>query len=115
LLAEICLMRFRKIPFACSYLPGKTPVHMVILCAIALMYLAILSARYEKEALLGSRSIEAMLVLFALAVLGSRLVSVLAGSDDEELDFEEALPPVVMELGLHRDGVMPVGAPDQAR
>jgi len=111
LLTEICLLGFRKIPFACSYLPGKTPVHMVILYAVALMYLVILSARYEKDVLLEARSIWAMLVLFAVLALGARLLGQLMRSGEDELSFEEAIPPAVMELGLHRDGVMPVGAP----
>jgi hypothetical protein len=114
LLAELSLLGFRKIPFACSYLPGKTPVHMVILSSVSLMYLAIVSARCERDALMESRSIWTMLVLFAVVALGARLLGRLTRSDEDEISFEETVPPTIMELGLHRDGVMPVGTPGQA-
>jgi hypothetical protein len=32
-----------------------------------------------------------------------------ARQEEQEPRFEEEMPPVVMELGLHRDGVMPFG------
>jgi len=110
--AELCLARFRKIPFTCSYLPGKTPVHLVILSAAGLMNLTLVSARHEKEALPEPWSIAALLV-FALALAGARWWSAWARSEDDELELDEAPSPVVMELGLHRDGVIPIGEPGQ--
>jgi para-nitrobenzyl esterase len=35
-----------------------------------------------------------------------------ARGDEEELRFEEEAAPAVLELGLHRDGVMPMGPAD---
>jgi hypothetical protein len=43
LLADLCLCGFRKIPFTCSYLPGKSQVHMVFLSGLALMYAVLFS------------------------------------------------------------------------
>ena len=37
ILADICLLGFRKIPFTCSYLPGKSRVHMVFLGALGVL------------------------------------------------------------------------------
>jgi hypothetical protein len=48
-----------------------------------------------------------MLVLFGVAAVCGRW----AREDDEELRFEEEATPAVMELGLHRDGVRPLGPP----
>src|SRR4030095_10363859 len=35
-LADLCLLRFPKIPFTCSWLPGKSRVHMAFLGGIGL-------------------------------------------------------------------------------
>jgi hypothetical protein len=112
LLADISLRGFRKVPFACSYLPGKSQVHMVFLGAIGLMWLVMLSVKFERQALQEPRSIVAMLVLFGVAAVCVRWgAAALARLDEDALQFEEASAPAVLELGLHRDGVMPIGPP----
>jgi hypothetical protein len=114
LLADLSLHGFQKIPFACSYLPGKSRVHMVFLGALCLLWGVMLSVKFEQQALQESRSTAWMVALFGLAACGVRLgTGVLARLDVEELRFEEAPPPTVLELGLHRDGVMPVGPPEE--
>jgi len=109
LLADICLRGFRNIPFTCSYLPGKSQVHMVFLGAIGLMWLVMLSVRFERQALQEPRSTATMLALLGLLVVCVRWGA--SKLEDEELQFEEAPDPAVLELGLHRDGVMPIGPP----
>jgi hypothetical protein len=111
LLADICLHGFRKIPFTCSYLPGKSQVHMVFLGAVALMWAVLLSVKYEQQALEKPRGMATMLALFGLAAVGIRLGTAALADFEEELQFEEAPSPAVLELGLHRDGVMPLGPP----
>ena len=37
IVADICLLGFRKIPFTCSYLPGKSRVHMAFLVALGVL------------------------------------------------------------------------------
>jgi hypothetical protein len=112
LLTDICLHGFRKIPFTCSYLPGKSQVHMVFLGAAGLMWAVLLSVKYEQQALEKPRAMAAMLALFAVAAVCVRLgTAALASSDEEELQFEETSTPAVLELGLHRDGVLPMGPP----
>jgi hypothetical protein len=114
LLADICLHGFRKIPFTCSYLPGKSQVHMVFLGALGLMYFVLLSVKFERQALQEPRIITTMLVLFGLAAVGVRWgAAALARLEKEEVQFEEAPAPAVLELGLHRDGVMPIGPPPE--
>jgi len=104
ILADICLCGFRKIPFTCSYLPGKSRVHMVFLGALGLMYLVLLGVRFGRQALREPCSTATMLALFGLAAVCVRWgTSALARSEEEGLQFEEAPAPAVMELGLHRD------------
>jgi CubicO group peptidase (beta-lactamase class C family) len=110
LLADICLRGFRKIPFTCSYLPGKSQVHMVFLGAISLMWAVMLSVKFERQALQEPRSTATMLALFGVAAVCGRWgTAALGRSEEEDLQFEEAPAPAVQELGLHRDGVMPTG------
>ena len=37
IVTDLCLLRFRKIPFTCSYLPGKSRFHMVLLVALGVL------------------------------------------------------------------------------
>jgi CubicO group peptidase (beta-lactamase class C family) len=111
-LTDLALHGFHKIPFACSYLPGKSPVHMVFLAACGLTWLAHLGVTFEQRALEESRTMTALLVLLALVAAATRwATAAMARSESTALQFEEAPPPAVMGLGLHRDGVMIVGPP----
>ena len=113
ILAELCLHGFRKLPFACSYLPGKSQVHMVILGALGLMYFVLFSVQFERDALQEPRTMAIMMALFLIAAVCVRLgTAALARGNEEELRFEEEAAPAVLELGLHRDGVMPTGPAD---
>jgi hypothetical protein len=110
LIADLFLHGFRKIPFACSYLPGKSQVHMVFLGAAGLMWFVMLSVKYERQVLQDPRGIATMAALFAAAAVCGRLATAaVARLDDDDLQFEEEAPPAVLELGLHRDGVTPTG------
>jgi len=51
ILADACTYGFREIPFTCSYLPGKSQVHMVILGALGLLYFTLFAVRYERDVL----------------------------------------------------------------
>ena len=86
---------------------------MVFLGALGLMYFVVLSVKFELEMLQQARSTAALIVPFLLAAVGLRVGLALMKPDEDEVQFEEALAPAVMELGLHRDGFMPVGAPPE--
>ena len=85
---------------------------MIILGSLGLIYFVMLSVKFELEMLQQARSTAALIVPFALATIGLRIAATLVKSDEDDLQFEESLAPVVMELGLHRDGFMPIGAPE---
>jgi hypothetical protein len=112
ILADVALYGFRKIPFTCSYLPGKTPVHLIFLATVGLVWLAADSVLLEQQALREPRNTVAMLMLLGVVAAGMRWrVRVLARSDERGLQFEEEAAPAILELGLFCDGAV-IGSPD---
>ncbi len=101
------LWGFRKIPFTCSYLPGKSQVHMVFLGAVGLLWLLAQSLVFEQQALQKRGAMAAVMALLGVAAIAVRLqVRALAKSDERDLQFEEEPVPAVLELGLFRDGAV---------
>jgi hypothetical protein len=110
IVADLCLLRFRKIPFTCSYLPGKSRVHMVLLVALAALVTGPDTAMLERHALRETGSMVLMLALLVVAWAALRWTTrALWSQEEQELRFEEELSPAILELGLYRDGVMPIG------
>jgi hypothetical protein len=110
--AGLCLLGFRKIPFACSYLPGKSRFHMVFLGGMGLLLLAIKAVLLEREAQQETGSTVAMLALLILLWAATRVgANWLSRDDHEELQFEEEPVPAVQGLGLDRDGVIATEPP----
>jgi hypothetical protein len=97
-LADVCLYSFRKIPFTCSYLPGKSQVHLAILGVLGLLWLILYSARYERQALADLHMMAPMLILLALAAAVARWLTVRAA--DEPIKFEEEPSDTVQVLDL---------------
>jgi hypothetical protein len=103
ILADACTYAFRKIPFTCSYLPGKSQVHMVILGALGLLYFTLLAVRYERDVLESSGATATLLTTLLVAVVVVRWRSVaLAKSDDAWLRFEDVPGDEILVLGLGR-------------
>ena len=95
---EIALISFRRIPFTCAYLPGKSYVHMAVLGALGLMWIVVLSARYERTILGKPNVLAGVLAVLAGAFVCARWIRVRSSSGDVE--YEE--PPEVLGLGLSR-------------
>lgn len=105
ILADLCLWGFRKIPFTCSYLPGKSQVHMVVIAVAILLLFVAQGVIYEQEALQRPANLAILLVLLSVATLAIRWRMTLAARfDEEELQFEQTDPSSLVELGLYRDG-----------
>jgi hypothetical protein len=116
ILADICLLRFRKIPFTCSWLPGKSRVHMAFLGALGLLLGGSDAAMLERHALRETGSMAVMLApLVVVRVCVRRTTAALARREEQELRFEDEAPPEVLGLGLYRDGVMPIETPQATR
>jgi CubicO group peptidase (beta-lactamase class C family) len=110
ILAEVGLRGVQKIPFTCSYLPGKSNFHMsFLLCTGAVLSLIAKTVQLERRTFDDISSYAALVAI--LSVLGISVWwrnTVLARSPEGGLQFEEAADPVFFELNLHRDGVTPI-------
>ena len=112
LLAEICLHGFVKIPFTCSYLPGKSQVHLSVLGGLGLLWFLSFSVRYERRVLESAGGTLAVVAaLGALAAVARWRTQADAQAQTPEVQFEDAAEPAVRVLGLNRDGAWEVGPP----
>lgn len=97
---ELSLIGFYKVPFTCSYLPGKVHVQVVFLCFLLLLVIfAMVTAEYEQPAL-GS-PVRTVLTLVVLSATGLSLwVHNRRRARSAVLYFEEAPPEIITSLGL---------------
>lgn len=111
ILTELSLHGFHKIPFTCSYLPGKSQVHLAVLGGIALLWSIILSVVYERQALADpKRFLPALAGVAAVWALLRWRTAAHAKEEGAEVRFEELADPAVQVLALGRDGTRPVRA-----
>lgn len=100
LLVEWWLHDFHIIPFACSYLPGRTNLHITFLLCLMLGLNAIYwSADFERRALSDPHRFAWMLTGLGTAAFFAwcRRASAVKGMD---LQYQEELPPVITSLHL---------------
>jgi pimeloyl-ACP methyl ester carboxylesterase len=105
IITDLCLLRFDKIPFTCSYLPGKAQIHVTAAaCILVLMSLTDLGVQFELYALQHPvRYVPLLALLLVIAALLRRRASEKMASPYTMLKFEETPPPAVLELGLQPD------------
>jgi CubicO group peptidase (beta-lactamase class C family) len=103
---ELALLRFRKIPFTCALLPGKSSFHIA-----ALLFL-VGAFRLNEVAALEQRAFHRPAqYVFLLAIVGSVFAITRwrnrpdADSLQTSFIFEEQPDPAILELGLTQDGV----------
>jgi hypothetical protein len=112
ILAELCLHKFNKIPFTCSYLPGKSQMHIVVMGTVFLLLFILWSIEYERQALEDpARFVPALIGLVLIWACARWRTSAHAKSEEAEVQFEEVEPPAVLVLGLNRDGSWPIEPP----
>ena len=104
LLADCSLKGFRKIPFTCSYLPGKSKVHLVFWFAIIPVVIIIHKfVELEYRAMATPLSYCAMaFVLGAAAFAARRFATASAIQNGPEIQFEESASDELLVLGLSR-------------
>lgn len=101
--AEITLAGFHKIPFTCSYLPGKSKINITFWLCIGFLGLIVdQGAILELHALQRPVSYAAMIALLLVATILARKRTALVAAS-ESLRFEELPAPAVLHLGLHHD------------
>jgi hypothetical protein len=100
-LVEVCLYTFPKIPFTCSYLPGKAQIHLVFWGGL-MFFLRLLSKTAEFEGRLLNRPFGRLMMILALAsaALGMRYLSELRAASTENLLFEEEYSAGITTLKL---------------
>lgn len=103
-LAEAALRGFRKIPFTCSYLPGKSQAHMVFLVGFGLLFVAHWVADMEFYALRSIRGYAALLAVLAGAWAAVRWHG---AEEPSPIEFEDEPVATILALGLTKDGVPP--------
>jgi len=111
--AELCLRGTQKLPFTCSYLPGKSNfnVTFVVSGMLILPWLA-KAAQLERDSFDHASSYAVGIGLLAAAAIGARWSAArLARSFEGELRFEETAEQEVFALDLHRDGVTTMAIP----
>jgi hypothetical protein len=105
LLVEISLHSFQKIPFACSYLPGKAKIHTRVgTVGIGFLAAASMGVRLEYWAIHKHVAFGVVVgVLTICAVLAWRRNAEFARSPANRLQFEDLPPADVTPLDLHSE------------
>lgn len=106
LVVERALYRFRKIPFACSYLPGKANLHVRLYASgVLFLFLADSGSRLEFWAMdQTSRFVALFAVILALAIWARRRTAEFANAPGNRIQFEEVPPAEIFALDLRPDG-----------
>lgn len=110
-LIELAQYNFHKLPFTCSYLPGKSNLHITFAFCLLLGVNAVYwSARMEYSVLADRTGYLRLLTILLVVTAFAWWRRARAASEQAELRFEEELAPVIGSLGLHRDGVLPTSS-----
>jgi hypothetical protein len=109
---EACMYRFQKIPFTCSWLPGKSNIFFAFGgFSFLLLLLLVKGAALELNALSDPAQYTLMMGILLCAAAVARWFTARRSSADEPVvQFEEEDPPFLQGLGLFRDGVLPSSA-----
>jgi hypothetical protein len=103
ILIELCLYSFRKIPFTCSYLPGKGNLHFAFwACAVVLLPVFGQVAEWETEMLATPVRFAAMILVLGASLLVMRWWRASTFSPVETLQFDESESPLLQSLSLNR-------------
>jgi hypothetical protein len=102
LLVEFCLYTFHKIPFTCSYLPGKANIHFVFWVCL-MLFIRLLNEGAEFESHMLNHLISSILMILVLAIVTAamRWLAEARMSPSTELRFEEEYPAEIVSLKLN--------------
>jgi hypothetical protein len=103
-LVESALLEFRKIPFACSYLPGKAKLKLKVgVYGILFLFCADLGVGFEFWAMQKFIRFAALsVILLAAAIYAYRHQAQLAMAPENRIQFEDLPPADVLALDLHQ-------------
>ncbi len=99
LMVQIALTGFHKIPFACSYLPGKANIHVKLgLFAIGFLFVTSLAIELEFKALSSTTTFVILLGVLLAWTLWARRRNI--SESDTEILFDEVPPADIESLQL---------------
>jgi len=109
-LVEFSAQENQRIPFACSWLPGRSNLHITFwFCAAFILAIVFKGAEFERGALGDAAQYSAIVfVLGAIAAFGRWRSSRFACSESAMLQFEQAPSWQMVALNLPRDGGLPM-------
>lgn len=106
MLANLCVGGFRKIPFTCSYQPGRGNLQFALWGVLALLPLTLLGAHYEWSRL---QSVRGQLMFALLPVLPALVFDWWTGQrlkSSSELLFDDTEEPPMVSLELTVDAMV---------
>jgi hypothetical protein len=103
-LVDLSLRGFRKIPFTCTYLPGKSKVHLIFWFGIIPVVIFIhQGATVEQDAMASPLRFGAVAATLAAVAFSARWVSKASAKEGgPEIQFEESASDELILLGLNR-------------
>jgi hypothetical protein len=106
LIGEIALYRFGKIPFACSYLPGKANIHVRLGAGgIGFLFAASQGVQLEYWAMQRPRRFAILAgILTIFAIWAWRRTAAWSAHPSNHVQFEDLPPSDVQALNLRTDG-----------
>ena len=105
LLVQVSLRKFRKIPFACSYLPGKSNLRLKSgIGAFAFLFTVDIFANIECWSMHNAvRYVVILAFLTVAAIWATRRTAEFSGSPYNRLQFEDAANAEIYALDFRRD------------
>ena len=98
-IAELCLRGTPKLPFTCSYLPGKSNFNIsFLLCSMLLFTALIKAAEIERDAFQDPLTYITILFILTTAAIAARWTQ----PDTDPPQFEEAADPAAITLNLQQ-------------
>lgn len=107
IVVELSLYGFHKLPFACSYLPGQSKVH-IIFWGCLLVLVPLIAARYERRMLNRPFACACMIAVLAILAAAVRWRTAASARSAQELTFDEEYPPEIFTLNLPRGAAVPL-------
>jgi hypothetical protein len=106
ILSELALYRFHKIPFACSYMPGKGNVQFGFWIFFALLALSPLVVGTEWEMLQRPATTAVLVLALCGAAIAARWRTTGSARTAESMQFDETETEGILSLNLGSDGAL---------
>ena len=103
-LVEISMLGFQKVPFTCSYLPGKGNLQYAFWgCVLLVLPLINIGANFERRMFDSPSGYIAMILGLVIVATLVRWRSSVVAKPILGMQFDEAMPPDIFALKLHRN------------